>query len=283
MVQKRQFRKTHLDSHYCAALFRYMRDYALKFRELSCICLHRRQAPYQSWRARVPSIAAAERGRQVIVSSHDTFAVSDHDFCKFSLIPSVILLVDVPKTIQGSWYSGEVFIGIKDAVFEPSSPIRHATELYKCLESQMDGCPILFVYSDGGPDHRLTYVSVQLLLIALFFNLDLDLLVAGRTAPSHSWANPVERIMSIVNLGMQCIGIMREKMSEEFEKAVGSSNNLKDLRSRSVDFKSNISSYLKTPKDLIASLMVRLELKARSSRYLKLLLTVRLNSFSMSC
>ena len=44
----------------------------------------------------------------------------------------------------------------------------------------------LFIYSDGGPDHRLTYVSVQLSLIALFLNLDLDLLVAARTAPSHS-------------------------------------------------------------------------------------------------
>ena len=42
-------------------------------------------------------------------------------------------------------------------------------------------------------------MSVQLSLIALFRNLNLDLLVAGRTAPCHSWKNPVERIVSIVN------------------------------------------------------------------------------------
>ena len=57
----------------------------------------------------------------------------------------------------------------------------------------------------GGPDHRLTYLTVQLSLIALFMNLDLDVLIAGQTALSHSWANPVERIMAIVNLGLQCI------------------------------------------------------------------------------
>jgi hypothetical protein len=32
MVQKRQFRKSHIDEHYCAALFRYLREYALLFK-----------------------------------------------------------------------------------------------------------------------------------------------------------------------------------------------------------------------------------------------------------
>ena len=31
MVQKRQFCRDHIDQHYCAALFRYMREYAIKF------------------------------------------------------------------------------------------------------------------------------------------------------------------------------------------------------------------------------------------------------------
>ena len=33
-------------------------------------------------------------------------------------------------------------------------------------------------------------------MIALFLNLNLDILVVGRTAPNNSWKNPVERIMS---------------------------------------------------------------------------------------
>ena len=217
VIQIRQFRKSHTDSHYCAALFRYMREYSIKFRELSVFaCIddkHRIKVGEPGFPA-----AAAERGRQVIVTNQDTFVVGDHDFCKFSFIPSVILLVDIPESMEGSWYAGEIFVGIKDAAFEPSSPIRHATELYNFLVDRMNGRRILFVYSDGGPDHRLTYVSVQLSLIALFLNLELDLLIAGRTAPSHSWANPVERIMSIVNLGMQCIGIMRGKWEMSLRK-----------------------------------------------------------------
>ena len=60
---------------------------------------------------------------------HDTLAVGDQDFCMFSDIPSVNLNVDIPSTIEGSWYRGDVYIGLKDAIFEPSSPIGHATEM----------------------------------------------------------------------------------------------------------------------------------------------------------
>ena len=118
----------------------------------------------------------------------------------------------------------------------------------------------MFIYSDGGPDHRLTYLSVQLSLIALFLNLDLDILIAGRTAPSHSWANPVERIMSIVNLGMQCIGVMREKGGSDFEEAVKKSKNLKDIRINCSQFIPDVSVSLKPPKDLIGSIITRLPL-----------------------
>ncbi|RIA78868.1 hypothetical protein C1645_882972, partial [Glomus cerebriforme] len=43
-------------------------------------------------------------------------------------------------------------------------------------------------------DHDFTKCA----LIALFLKLDLDLLIAVRTPPGHSWKNPVERIMSIL-------------------------------------------------------------------------------------
>ena len=42
-------------------------------------------------------------------------------------------------------------------------------------------------------------------------------------------ANPVERMMSIVNLGLQCVGIMRTKGSDEFEQAIKNANNLHQL------------------------------------------------------
>ena len=213
MVQKRQFRKSHIDAHYCSALFIYLREYSICLRDISrFVCIddkHRIKVGEPGF-----PIAAVERGKEVIVSLNVTYTVGDHDFTKFSFIPSVSLLIDIPETIMGSWYRGQVFVGIKDAIFKPSSPLRHATELYQYLLPHMTNRYGLFLYSDGGPDHRLTYVSVQLSLIALFLNFDLDILIACRTAPSHCWANPVERIMSIINLGLQCIGIMRTRMGE---------------------------------------------------------------------
>lgn len=53
-------------------------------------------------------VAAAERGCQVLVHSNTSFQVADHDFTRFSVIPSVALLVDIPDKISGSWYDGNV-------------------------------------------------------------------------------------------------------------------------------------------------------------------------------
>ena len=72
-----------------------------------------------------------------------------------------------------------------------------------------------FSQLDGGPDHCSTFVSVQLSLIALFINLNLDLLCSAWTAPYQSWRNPMERIMSILKLGFQSVGIMRSQMCED--------------------------------------------------------------------
>ena len=55
--------------------------------------------------------------------------------------------------------------------------------------------PILLMKTDGGPDHNVTFVSVQMALSALFLHHDLDMLVAVRTAPGHSYRNPAERVM----------------------------------------------------------------------------------------
>ena len=41
---------------------------------------------------------------------------------------------------------------------------------------------------------------------------------------------PVERIMSIVNIGLQGVGTMRTRMSDEFEKEVTKGGNVKQLR-----------------------------------------------------
>ena len=98
------------------------------------------------------------------------------------------------------------------------------------------------MYTNGGPDHRVNYLSVKLALIALFRELKLDLHITLRTAPSNSWANLVERIISIVNIRLQGVGIMRRKMSDDFERAVCKFIQFKSLNSVTLSKESSILS-----------------------------------------
>ena len=184
MIQKWQFRKSHQDKHYAAAVFRYLPECAIKLKEnCTLVCIDDKHR----LKMREPGfpVAAAERCRRVLVRAGTTFEVGDHDFTKFSIIPSVALVANIPDSIEESWYRGQVLVGYKDAAFEASSPMRHLTELGSILSSNADFHKSIFLlYSDGGPDHRLTYVSVQVSLIALFLKLDLDFLCAAQTAPS---------------------------------------------------------------------------------------------------
>jgi len=59
-------------------------------------------------------------------------------------------------------------------------------ELYNILNHQNENKPYLFFYTDRGSDYRVTYICIQIALIALYLKLDLDLLVAVRTPPGHS-------------------------------------------------------------------------------------------------
>ena len=217
MVQKRLVRKSHPDENYCAALFRYPREFALKHLDWTYfVCVddkHRLKVGEPGF-----PVAGAKRGREVVVSLQQTFAVGDNDFTRFSLIPSVVFHVSLPESFEGSWYAEDVSVGLKDAVFQACSPSRHATELYDELIMKIGGKTVLCVYSDGGPDHRLTYLSVQLSLIALFLNLYMDCLVACRTAPNHSWRNPVERLMSKIN---QSVGLMRGSKDPQLQHPQG--------------------------------------------------------------
>ena len=104
--------------------------------------------------------------------------------------------------------------------FEASSPVRHGTDLNSSLLERIGVKSMLFPYTDGGYDHCLTYDSLQLALIALFLNLNLHILVAGRTALHHSCRDPIKQIMYIVNMKLQCVGILLTKGSDEFEEAI---------------------------------------------------------------
>lgn len=118
---------------------------------------------------------------------------------------------------------------------------------------------ILFLYTDGGPDHRTTYISTQLSLP----EYQLDYLCATRTAPHNSWRNPVEKMMSILNLGFQSIGLMRSETSEPAEAALKNCNSLALLRKAGTPFKDEIVKSLESIISLLSDVISRLQLKGK--------------------
>ncbi len=97
-------------------------------------------------------------------------------------------------------------------------------------EKYLDAVTII-MYTDGGPDHDFKHTSVRLGLLALFWETDLDTMVVMRTAPTQSWGNPVERAMSVLNLGLQGVALARHELEDEvYEKEFKKRNSMGALR-----------------------------------------------------
>lgn len=121
--------------------------------------------------------------------------------------------------------------------------------------------PILCLYTDGGPDHQITFGSVQISLLCLFLRGNFDILIALQTAPYHSWANPAERIMSIINLGLQGVAIMRDEMSSYLEKIFEKADTLEQIREaakKNQDLKTELENCICNVQQLLCARTERL-------------------------
>ena len=94
MIQARQFRKSHIDAHYASALFRYEKEFAVRYRDYSTMVSMDDKHTVKVGEPGCP-VAGVERGKQVLVSVSKKLVVSDHDFTKFSLTPSVSFLINI--------------------------------------------------------------------------------------------------------------------------------------------------------------------------------------------
>jgi hypothetical protein len=130
-VQCRLLQKNSDDAHYCAALFRYLREFCIQYRQWTCLIS-------ADDKHKVPigedvAVSTGVRNWRSIVVQNGTLAAADHDFTKLSLTPSVTFFVSIPDDISGSFYDGQIFVSYKDTVFEPSNAIRHSAEFLNAL------------------------------------------------------------------------------------------------------------------------------------------------------
>ena len=66
--------------------------------------------------------------------------------------------------------------------------------------------------------------------MALFLELDLETMVVMRTAPTQNWGNPVEWVMSVLNLGLQGVALAKQEMAEVYEKDFKKCNGMSLVR-----------------------------------------------------
>ena len=202
------------------------------------------------------------RGKKTIAPVESTLVAADHDMNVASLTPSVYLFCDTPDSVEKSFVRGKVNVVINDSVFQQSSPFRHAVAIANALKSGSGEYPkVLLKFSDGGTDQRNTLESVMCATIALFRELDLDMVVIARCAPGNSWVNPAERIMSILNLGLQNCALERGPDENAF-KNCNSMSQIRDIVTKKPELKDQWVRSLEPVQATIANRFRRLSLKS---------------------
>ncbi len=89
---------------------------------------------------------------------------------------------------------------------------------------------ILYLYTDSDPDHHTIFSSVQISLICLFLCEDFDMLIAMYTTSYHSWTNSAKRIISVLNLRLQGVALVRDTMSSKSKITFAKLDTLEEIR-----------------------------------------------------
>ena len=181
-----------------------------------------------NWWPGIP-VVAVEWGKPVDVSADAPFSAGDHDFTKARIIPSVILFCNVPEKITDSFPSGKVQLASRMVylcVPLLSDRVVNYFIFWNTCHSHLN--PILCLYADRGPDHSINFRFES------YINRPFSLVESmhaswARTASHSSYRNPVERIMSLINLGLESISAMRQKMSDEMEKVISNANSMDEI------------------------------------------------------
>ena len=182
MIQSRVLRNDNPDAHYTNALHSFLKERSQLYADNCAMVSADAKCKVTLGKPGYP-IAAVSRRKRVIVGSHKSLQVGEHDFSKTSLIPDAILIqaILVPQTndtsetsetVEGSteksWYRGQVFYGVKSMVSEGSTAWRCIVELGKTLELEYETIPgRIYCYTDGGGDRRMTFIQVQLAVISV--------------------------------------------------------------------------------------------------------------------
>ena len=104
--------------------------------------------------------AATSHNRKALTRESVVLESSDHNYHLANLTPSVDFIVDIPDDVTKSFFAGNIIVGVKDSIFQPSDPLRHVVELLDVLRKR-EIPAYLCIFSDGGGDHNVTFLFVR--------------------------------------------------------------------------------------------------------------------------
>ena len=267
-VQRRQLRANHDDAKYVFHQQRYLKEFAVKFREHTIMVSADDKAVIPVGEPEHAVSTGVRAHNKSLGSSDPNTAITalDHDWKIAGIVPSVNLFVEIPESSKDTFFSGQPTVTLKDRIFQKSGPLRHGAELSGQIKDRINDFwkSILLLVTDGGGDHNVTNPSVQAGLVSLFVDLDLDFLCAMRTCPTQSWTNLAERVMSILNIALQHCALERDKMSAALEDLMKKCKNIGKVRSEAEDnaeLKDAFLSSLENVQSLVADRFERMMLK----------------------
>ena len=128
MMQKQMIHKQHNN---CACIYKYLQSMAVELRDISrFICTDDKH--------KIPigepgyPLSALPRGRRVLIATNE-FYVGDHNFTKINIIPTAILLNNIPDRTDDSWYCGKPYFLLKITALSPSTALQNAREVADML------------------------------------------------------------------------------------------------------------------------------------------------------
>src|SRR4051794_32587131 len=102
MIQIYQICKFHIDSHYCSALWRYLREFAIKFKEyITLICTNDK---HKVLIGKSVATSTGVRNKSALTPVDGILNSCNHDFTKLFLTFSASLFIDIPNNISDLFY-----------------------------------------------------------------------------------------------------------------------------------------------------------------------------------
>ena len=105
MMQQRTVHKFSEDNHYCSTLYRCARELTLRYRDFTTFISTDNKNKIKCGEPGCP-ISAVTCGKKVLVAHDQTVQSTDHDFAAITLVPTVVMIHDLPPAIDQSWHRG---------------------------------------------------------------------------------------------------------------------------------------------------------------------------------